>query len=263
MVTVTVGVMTVVRLLLLGACVAAGWLALSLTVSTAPAASASTTTVGWAADADDRDHTGLPDLLNTVTGATEPLLEAATGLLQETTTNVDDVIDGTVQTVDTTFDSTLTTTRDIVDHVVTSVDAHVVDPVLDTIGDTVNDVVPPVAPGAIDETVSTGPEATPASTAGFFPVVGAGDSTSTVTEQVEASLWPLSGNAAPWSPRELILLSAGVLSASHTGSGSAGPGASDLPHVERWLGVDGGTVDAALNDRVPLSPSYDTDCTPD
>jgi len=269
---VTVRNMTALRLLLLSVCAAAGWMALSFTVSTAPAATAETTTAGWGIGrGDDDQRTRLRDLRSTLTTATEPIVVATNELLNETTTvvqsAVDNTVEGAVSVVDDTvalLDTTVTTTRDTVEHVITNLDDHVLEPVTDALierpDDEPGDLSDALGDLLTGDLLTTGAASTVAQPADRGDGI---DITAAQIEQLTAALWPLSDSTPPWSPRELILISAGVITAGSQAHSGAGPGACDLPVVERWLSVGGGSVNGTVHDRVPQSPTYDTDCTPD
>ena len=248
--------MSVLRLLLLGACVAAGWLALSLVVS-APTATASTVASVWGTG-DDNDHhdAGLLGTVSTLSIAVDSTAETLLEGVQETTANLTSTVQPTVSASMATVSTLLETVTDTVD---------------DAAGATtelIEAVIPEVVlPEAVIPEAQLPSEATdlvdglaglptPASDGPSL-----GDPALTSAQQLTAALWPLKDAPTPWSPRDLILISSGALTAGGAHSGAAA--ACDLPFVERWLTDSRGPSAVTHDDRTPASPTFDTDCTPD
>ena len=236
--------MRAVRLILLGGGIAAGWLALSLTVS-APSAEAAPTTAGWIqGDEDAQDRGSLSRILGGVTDAVDRVTETAAATVERA---VKPVVTHAVAPVGTAVA--------IVDDVATGA--------VESVSGTVAHVVSDAAP-LVDEVVElvagtavTGDRSLPSFTRSHDIPEPLGSAVAELT----AALWPLHDSPAPWSPREVILLSAGVLTAA--APGGAGPLACELPFVERWFALALGLIGLEARDRAPSSPVFDTDCTPD
>lgn len=232
--------MSVVRLILLGACIATGWLALSLAVSTTPAHAAAPA-AGWGGLSDhDSDHDGLRGILQSVTSTLSPAIDVTTDILNTTVTD-------TTELRDIAGDTTLS------DAVTGAVETVL--PTLSALA-----AVADEAPDLLDEPALSD-ESAVTHTANDKDL--GHDSTATTAaavQQLTDALWPLAHPPSPWNPRDLRLTSSSAL-ANAGSSGSAAP--CDLPLVERWLTLNIATTESAVRTAAPETPTYDTDCTPD
>lgn len=244
--------MRAVRLILLGGGIAAGWLALSLTVS-APPAQAATTPAGWIqGDEDARDRGSLGGILSGLNEAVDRVTETATATVERA---VEPAVTHAVAPVGAAVATAAAGVVSIADDVA----AGTVETVSGAVADVVSDAGP--LTDAVAELTSitgvTGDRSLPSLTRSH----GIPEPLASAVAELTAALWPLHDSPAPWSPREVILLSAGVLTAG--APGGAGPLACDLAFVERWFALALGLSGLDAHERAPSPPTFDTDCTPD
>lgn len=192
-------------------------------------------------DNDDNVEDGLKGILGSVKATVTPVTEVAVDAVAA----VDDLVSTTVKTVDAT---------------VQKFDETVVTPVADTVRGAIQPALPSL-PEPVRDALSSESAAFQIDDAADLPDGTINDTTGTAIQQLTAALWPLDDAPRPWSPRELILISAGSLSASTWSSGGAA--LCDIPFVERWLVPISVLSATASGERAPAAPTFDTDCTPD